>query len=135
MAVPNCQITVSNQPFGEPRVPHYPRVRRPTLEVQEFFKVRGSEEPHSKPRLFMSQGYLKGQSSPPLTGAGENAYLSKNACVAGIEHNQFQPMTFAVSRPTIRGSQFETDSSPRHKLQDDESLRKAMLSFLRTQLG
>ncbi|KAJ6004572.1 hypothetical protein N7522_006217 [Penicillium canescens] len=44
-------------------------------------------------------------------------------------------MTIAVSRPTIRGSQFETDSSPRHKLQEDEPLRKAMLSFLRTQLG
>ncbi|KAJ5214243.1 hypothetical protein N7449_001412 [Penicillium cf. viridicatum] len=44
-------------------------------------------------------------------------------------------MTFAVARPTIRGSQFETDSSPRHKLQEDEPLRKAMLSFLRTQLG
>ena len=44
-------------------------------------------------------------------------------------------MTFAVSRPTIRGSRFETDSSPRHKLQEDEPLRKAMISFLRTQLG
>ncbi|RAH85052.1 hypothetical protein BO86DRAFT_211934 [Aspergillus japonicus CBS 114.51] len=41
-------------------------------------------------------------------------------------------MTIAVSRPTIRGSQFETDSGPRHKLNEAEPLRKAMVSFLRT---
>ncbi|QSS56386.1 hypothetical protein I7I53_04581 [Histoplasma capsulatum var. duboisii H88] len=47
----------------------------------------------------------------------------------------FGPCPLQFPRPAIRGSQFETDSSPRHKLQEDEPLRKAMLSFLRTQLG
>ncbi|EER44582.1 predicted protein [Histoplasma capsulatum H143] len=44
----------------------------------------------------------------------------------------FGPCPLQFPRPAIRG---ETDSSPRHKLQEDEPLRKAMLSFLRTQLG
>ncbi|KAJ6003534.1 hypothetical protein N7522_006226 [Penicillium canescens] len=43
------------------------------------------------------------------------------------------PLQFKGSRSKV--PHLETDSSPKHRLQEDEPLRKTMLSFLRTQLG
>ena len=44
VAVSTRQISVSNQPSGEPQVPHY-RVVEGLLGVQGYFQVRGLEQP------------------------------------------------------------------------------------------
>jgi hypothetical protein len=54
VAVSNRQIPVSNQPSGEPQVPHY-RVAEGLLGVQGYFQVRGLVQAHSKPRSWSFQ--------------------------------------------------------------------------------
>lgn len=62
------------------------------------------------------------------------AILRKNA--ASVESTNFCPCPLQFQYPRSEVPHLETDSRPRHKLQDDEPLR--MLSFLRmtrTDLG
>jgi hypothetical protein len=72
---------VSNRPSGEPPVPHNPEVEGllPKFKNTFEFAVQNDliQNLGSSYLLHVAQRYLKGQSSPSLTGAGENAYLVK----------------------------------------------------------